>query len=81
MISRFEISASISKWIDKAKLRFPYDKELINDLWYMRDIVEEIGSHPDKKERLLERLKTFEQNYTTIDLRKLLEEHYAEKKL
>ncbi len=76
MMSPSEMVIELGIWIDKARARTPYDAELVNDLWCMRDIVDGVAGHQGKKKRILKRIEGFDQTESILYLRKLLEDHY-----
>ena len=76
-MSPSELVIELGIWIDKARARTPYDADLVNDLWYMRDIVDGVAGHRKKKKGLMKRIAAFDQTESIVYLRKLLEGHYG----
>ncbi len=76
-MSPSEMVIEITIWIDKARVRIPYDADLVNDLWHMRDIVDEIAGHKKLKKRLMTRIAAFDQTESILYLKGLLEDHYG----
>ena len=76
-MSRSEMVIEITIWIDKARVKVPYNADLVNDLWYMRDIVDGVAGHRGKKKRIMKRIEGFTQTENILYLKKLLEGHYG----
>ena len=76
-MSRSEMVIEITLWIDTARDRIPYNADLVNDLWHMRDIVDGVADHRGKKKRLMKRIERFTQTESILYLKGLLEEHYG----
>jgi hypothetical protein len=84
MKSRSKLSIIVTTWIENARKRNPYDKDLVDDLWRIRDILDEVGEHRHLKDRLISRVegfkKTAKESETLItinDILVILREHYG----
>lgn len=72
-----DYSIVIGIWIDTVKNKEPPDMELLNDLWLIRDIINNDADHKKYKDRLLKRVRSMKKKPETDGLKKLLEAHYA----
>jgi hypothetical protein len=75
-----DLSQKLTKWIDKAGEKTPYDATLFDDLWRIRDIIEEKADHREYQIRLIERVESFERSETVDKLLVVLYKHFGIKK-